>query len=142
LFTRKARTEDVSAPVKLLIVDHEKVERLFEEIQQAEAPTQRQGLVAQLDAELTRHTTIEERVLYPFIRNKVPGGPELMDEAEREHSEATEALALVSRLDPTTDAFAAESKRLQTLVEHHVKEEEGDIFPKLEDAVGGEELER
>ena len=142
LLNRKPRTEGVSDPAKLLIVDHEKVERIFDEIQEAVAPTQRQGLVAQLDAELTRHTTIEEQVLYPFIRTNVPDGDSLMDEAEHEHDEAKEALAQVSKLDPATDAFASELKRLQKLVDHHVKEEEGEVFPKLESAAAADDLDR
>src|SRR4051812_13211272 len=105
LLTRTPRTADVSEPVKLLIVDHEKAERLFAEIDAAETPVQRQGLVAQLDAELSRHMTVEEDILYPFMRDALPDGESMADEAEHEHAEAKEALANVVKLDAAGDAF-------------------------------------
>ena len=140
LLTKKRRTEGVSDPVKLLIVDHEKVERLFEQIEESESPVQRLGLVAQLDAELTRHTTVEERVLYPFIRDNVPDGPEMIEEAEQEHAEAKEALARVATLDPAAPNFTAELKKLKKLVSHHVKEEENNVFPKMDESVDVQDL--
>jgi hemerythrin superfamily protein len=140
LFRQTPRTADVSEPVKLLIIDHEKVERLFDEIEAAESPTQRNGLVAHLDAELTRHTTVEEEILYPFIRDVVPDGPSMVEEAEREHAEAKEALVAVVRLDPSTPAFASALKRLEQLVGHHVDEEEGSVFPKLESSADEPDL--
>lgn len=135
LLSRKPRTEDVSDPAKLLITDHQKVERIFEEIEAAEEPNMVQGLVAQLTFELERHTEIEERILYPFIRQNVPGGDEMMDEAEEEHGEAKAVLADVSTLDPASPDFRPKLKQLEKLVQHHVKEEEKDVFPKLDDTV-------
>lgn len=135
LFSKKPRTEDVSDPAKLLIADHQKAERLFEEIKEADSANTRHGLLRQLDFELSRHTEIEERVLYPFIRQHVPGGDEMMDEAEREHGEAKAWLREVTTLDPDSPDFPSRLRELETLVEHHVKEEESEVFPRLEESV-------
>jgi len=132
LFDRGARTENVSEPAKLLISDHQKVERLFEEIRAAETPNQRRSLVTLLETELTRHTSIEEVVLYPFIEDEVAGGQELVDEAEREHGEATELLDKLSHLDPSSPDFSPTLDALEKTVSHHVEEEERELFPKLE----------
>ena len=135
LLSRKPRTEDVSEPVKLLIADHEKVERIFNDIEDVAEPNMRQGLVAQLTFELERHTEIEEQVLYPFIRQNVPGGDEMMDHAENEHAEAKEVLAHVSTLDVASPDFRPTLKRLWKLVQAHVKEEEKTVFPRFEESV-------
>ena len=142
LLSRKPRTEGVSEPVKLLIVDHEKVERLFEQIEEGGSPSQRLGLVAQLEAELVRHTWIEERILYPFIRDNVPGGAETVEEAVHEHAEAKDALARFATLDPAAPNFTGELKKLKKLVSHHVKEEEKSVFPRLESSTDADALHR
>ena len=143
LFSRsKPRTEGVSDPAKLLIMDHQKVERIFEQIEAAKKPNQAQGLVSQLTFELERHTQIEEQILYPFIRAEVPGGAEMMDEAEEEHAQAKTVLAMISTLDFDSPDFGPTLKQLKALVEHHVKEEENDVFPKLDDSVDAPALNR
>jgi iron-sulfur cluster repair protein YtfE (RIC family) len=134
LFTRKRRTEDVSEPAKLLISDHMKVERIFDEIKETESPNARTALVTQLEAELTRHTTIEENILYPFIEDNLADGEGLIDEAENEHQEASILLDKLSNLDPSSGDFLPTLKALEKAVSHHVKEEEHELFPKLEKA--------
>lgn len=134
LFARKSRTEDASEPARLLINDHIKVERIFDEIKEADSPNRRTSLLIQLDAELTRHTTIEENILYPFIEDQLPDGPELIDEAEKEHEEASKLLEKVANLDPSAPDFMSDLKALEKAVSHHVEEEEHGLFPKLEEA--------
>lgn len=132
LLSRKSRTEAVSDPVKLLVADHQKVERIFKQIEKTDEPNMRQGLMAQLTFELERHTDIEEQILYPFIREHVPSGDEMMDHAENEHAEAKEVLRTVSALDVNSPDFRPSLKRLWKLVQDHVKEEEKSVFPKFE----------
>jgi hemerythrin-like domain-containing protein len=134
LFTRKSRTEGVSDPARLLIDDHMKVEKIFEQIKNAESPNQCRGLLTQLDAELTRHTTIEENVLYPFVEDHLGEGQKLIDEAEKEHEEASQLLERVANMDPSAADFMDHVKALEQAVQHHVKEEENELFPKLEKA--------
>ena len=137
-----SRAAKFTDPARLLVVDHEKVEHLIEEIASAETPVQRRGLVAQLDAELTRHTRAEEEVLYPYVRKYVPDGDSLMDEAEHEHDEAKQALIDVATFDPSTSEFRDALATLKQLVSHHVREEEREIFPKLDATAEEGDLER
>jgi iron-sulfur cluster repair protein YtfE (RIC family) len=120
LFTRTSRTEGVSEPARLLISDHMKVERIFDEIKQAESPNQIQSLLTQLDAELTVHTTIEEHILYPFVEEHVPDGQDLISEAEGEHQEASVLLEKVANLDPSAPDFMDLVKELEKAVSHLV----------------------
>lgn len=140
LFTKEARTENVSEPAKLLIHDHMKVERIFEEIKSADSPNRRIDLVTQLEEELTRHTTIEEAILYPFVEQNVPGGEDLISEAEGEHQEATVLLEKVADLDPSSPDFMPGIEALEKAISHHVKDEEKELFPKLENATSDEQL--
>ena len=142
VFTRKSRTEGVSAPALLLINDHQKVERIFEEIRQADSPNRRESLMIQLEGELTRHTTIEEIVIYPFIEDNVPGGEQLISEAEGEHRQATRLLEHAANLDPSSPDFLPALDELEKAVGHHVKEEEHELFPKMEEATDGPTLAR
>jgi iron-sulfur cluster repair protein YtfE (RIC family) len=128
----EARTENVSDAVRLLVIDHQKVERIFAELERSSTVAERQSLCAQLDAELSRHTAIEERVLYPFVRTSISDGPKLIDDAVAEHDEARRLLDQVVTTDPGTGAFTAAIERLQNAVDHHVQEEEAGLFPKLE----------
>ncbi|MDQ3292935.1 MAG: hemerythrin domain-containing protein [Actinomycetota bacterium] len=130
----------MSDPAKLLVADHQKVERIFDEIHASEEVVPRQGLVAQLDFEFSMHATIEEQILYPFIRANVPEGDPMMEQAEHEHDEAKAALAALVNADPGGDAFEGAVRELEGLFKAHVKEEEKTVFPRLADATSPEAL--
>lgn len=140
LLSKKSRTEDVNDPAKLLITEHEKVERLFAEIEVTDSGNRRRSLVAQLDEELSSHMRAEEELLYPVIRAEVPDGDDLMDRAEQEHAEAREALAKLVSSDPGAADFTKALKTLQKLVEAHVKEEEKRVFPAVGSSLDGARL--
>jgi iron-sulfur cluster repair protein YtfE (RIC family) len=140
LLSRKSRTEGASDPAKLLITEHEKVERIFAALHSASGAVERQGLVAQLDAELSAHTAREEQILYPFIAGHVAKGGPMIDHANHEHGLARQALGDLVAIDPGDEAFVAVLEQLEKLVKAHVKEEEKAIFPALAKAVSGEDL--
>jgi iron-sulfur cluster repair protein YtfE (RIC family) len=140
LLSRKSRTKGVSDPAKLLITEHQKVERLFDQLDAATGAVERQGLIAQLDAELSAHTAKEESILYPFVAKHVPKGPAMVHDANHEHGLAKQALADLVSMDPGDDRLAAVAKQLQKLVVGHVKEEEKALFPALEKAVSKRDL--
>jgi hemerythrin superfamily protein len=142
LFSKKRNREDVSEPVKLLVVDHQKVETLFAELERSESVAERQALAAQVHTELQRHTQAEEDVLYPFIRTHVRDGEQLMDEAVQEHAEAKAVLERVATLDVSTTDFDKAFNQLRKVVSHHVDEEESRIFPLLEDSTNEAQLGR
>jgi len=140
LLRKKDRAGDVSDPAKLLIIDHEKVERIFTQLEEAESNAQRASLAAQLTSELTRHTELEEQILYPFVRANVEDGPSMVDEANHEHGEAKQLIGRLEAMDATAPEFMGMVTALKKVVEHHVKEEEKTLFPKLESSVSAERL--
>ena len=119
--------------IDMLIEDHKVVDTLFGSYDDATTEA-RDRLVHEIIESLTKHTRIEQQILYPFIRAEVPGGDQLMDEAEREHQEATEAIERLSALSPDDPAFDDAFQTLRAGVQHHVEEEETDVFPKLQEA--------
>jgi hemerythrin superfamily protein len=140
LFSKRSRTKGVSDPAKLLVTEHEKVERLFAEIERTQSASRRNGLVAQLDADLSAHMAAEERLLYPVLRAEVPDGAALADRAEKEHAEAKQVLGNLIHTDPGDASFTKTVKSLKKLIAAHVKEEEKRILPKLASALDGARL--
>ena len=140
LFSRSSRTKGVSDPAKLLVSEHEKVERLFAEIERTQSAARRNSLVAQLDADLSAHMAAEEQLLYPVLRTEVPDGAPLAERAEKEHAEAKQVLANLVRTDPGDASFTKTVKALKKLIAAHVKEEEKRLLPKLESSLDGARL--
>jgi iron-sulfur cluster repair protein YtfE (RIC family) len=122
--------------VDLLKRDHREVEHLFVAFERDPQPSVAEEICAQLEL----HTTAEEHFVYPALRERVSDGRKLADEAEHEHSEAKQIVGRVKRTsDP--DHLAEVVAELQQAIEHHVEEEEGTVFPKMESDLGKIELE-
>lgn len=119
--------------IDMLTEDHKQVRRMFEDFERSTAD-QRDRLVHEIIHSLLTHSRIEEQVLYPFIRAEVPDGDQLIDEAEREHQEAKDAIDRLRDLNPDDPSFEEAFRTLREGVEHHVEEEEGQVFPKLTQA--------
>lgn len=120
--------------LKLLKEDHELVSSLFDQLDSIEAEPAsdelREGLFAQLKYELETHANIEERLFYPALRQ---ANPDLVSEAFAEHAEVKQLLAELSTgvggLDAKSSARWTEKLReLKESVEHHVREEESEVF--------------
>ncbi|HSH58696.1 MAG TPA: hemerythrin domain-containing protein [Acidimicrobiales bacterium] len=130
--------------ITILMNDHRTVDQLFTHLEGSPpGAEQRSQAVQEVIRELSVHAVIEEQVLYPAIREEVPGGEDLADHSIDEHQEVKEALARLERLDP---ADAETDKTLQQLtsdVRHHVGEEEGPggLFERLRASVSQERLE-
>ena len=119
--------------IDMLTEDHKVVEALMSSYDGADGE-RRDRLVHEIIESLTKHTRIEEQILYPFIRAEVPDGDELVDEAEQEHQEAKDEIAKLSDLSPDDPAFDEAFQALRDGVRHHVEEEETEVFPKLTEA--------
>lgn len=122
---------------EVLDADHIAVKHLFVEYARlATAPDQAAGerdraaLALKICDELTVHAQVEEEVFYPALRDASPDAAALLDEALAEHQEARQMIAqlkAMGRADPAMDALVAELNRA---IEHHVKEERDELFPK------------
>lgn len=118
-----------------LTADHARVKKLFkqyEKLAQDEADaSERRELAASICAELTAHATAEEEIFYPAVREAIDA-TDLIDEAEVEHATAKELIGQIQQSSPDADDhFDARVKVLGEYINHHVGEEEGEIFPKV-----------
>ena len=128
---------------ELLDADHIAVKHLFVDYARlavapdADATTaQRTALATKICDELTIHAEIEEEIFYPALREALPDAGNLLDEATAEHQEAKQLIAdirAVGQANPTMDTLVAE---LNVAIEHHVKEERDELFPKAKAAPG------
>ena len=118
--------------VALLKADHAEVKKMFAEFEKAkkqdDEDTKRE-IVAQVCEALTVHATIEEEIFYPAFR-ETNGMEDLLDEAEVEHGSVKMLVAELEDAEPGDELYDAKVKVLAEYVEHHVKEEEGELFPK------------
>lgn len=115
-------------PTKLLESDHREVETLFSQIDKAEGG-ERQRHVDALANALQAHMELEERVVYPVVRSII--GPEEAEEGDTEHQLARKTLAEMVALSPDEPGFGAAMESTKAGIAHHVREEEGEVFPRL-----------
>ena len=135
-------TEDA---ISLLSTDHAKVTKLFKEFESLKedddgADTGKSALVAQICNELKVHARIEEEIFYPAVREAI-GDADLVDEAVVEHAAAKELIEQLEDMSPDDELYDAKVIVLAEQIQHHVKEEEGEMFPKARKAkLDSEEL--
>jgi hemerythrin superfamily protein len=119
--------------IALLKQDHRTVSQLFEEFQDADE--EEQSAIAQRVCQLlTVHAQIEEELLYPAAKECFDGDEEnedLVNEAEIEHGSAKELIAKIEGMSSDDEHFKATVTVLGEYIKHHVKEEEGQLFPQL-----------
>ena len=122
--------------VSLLKQDHRTVEKLFSDYESSRD----RAIADEICSELDTHTEIEERAVYPAIRDEMTNGKEMAEHAEEEHSKAKQIIGRIRRTEDA-DHLSELVGELQQAVQHHVDEEESDLFPKMEQELGGSRLE-
>lgn len=125
----KTKSNDAIA---MLIADHKKVKDLFEQFEglSDRSKVSKKKIADEICMELTVHAEVEEQVFYPAVRNPIKD-EDLMDEAVVEHASAKELIAQILDMDPGDDLYDAKVKVLSEQIEHHVGEEEDEMFPKV-----------
>ncbi len=134
----KLRDDNGTDAIEALTSDHKRVKALFK---QFSALKERGGdwnhekadLVRNICRELKVHTTLEEEIFYPAVREQIDDS-DLMDEALVEHAGAKELVEQLQAADPEDDLYDAKVTVLGEQIDHHVKEEEGEMFPKARKA--------
>ena len=122
--------------IAILSTDHREVEQLFKDYQalgdkaNAKTNNKKKEIADQICTALTTHATIEEEIFYPAMREASKDADDLMNEAEVEHASARDLILQIQEMDPEDELYDAKVKVLAELVEHHVKEEEKEMFPK------------
>jgi len=130
--------------IDLLKTDHEKVKGILNQLSEStdRALKKRAELLDKLELEITIHTQLEEQILYPAF--KEAGGKEqdeMYYEAKEEHR-TVDSLVLpdLKSTDPSTPEFAGRVKVVKELLEHHIEEEETEMFPQAKKLLGNAKL--
>lgn len=126
---------------ELLKEDHRKVEKIFAELEPTteRALKTREELFRKLQRELEIHTQIEETILYPVLR-KQRETRDITFEGFEEHDIAKRLLEEMAMMDVTSEIWTAKLKVLKESVEHHIEEEETEMFKDAREALTKEEI--
>jgi hemerythrin superfamily protein len=126
---------------QLLKEDHQKVSGIFQQLEPTteRAEKTRTELFAKLKQELDVHTRIEETIFYPAIKQAAETR-EIVLEGFEEHHVVKMLLKELESMPVDTEEWAAKLKVLQENVEHHVEEEEGEMFQKARQVLGEDEI--
>ncbi len=129
---------------EILKKDHREVDNMMAILEKAKGDTASNNSHKQtfemMREALTVHAEAEETIVYPALEEF----DETEDQAEHsydEHAEVKSMLAQMGELEPSGDEFQTLLSELKASVQHHVAEEEGELFPKGEELLGESELE-
>lgn len=126
---RTAAEHDVT---KLLEADHKKVKKLFKDFEKCAKQNDEAGKVEiamQICMELKVHAQVEEEIFYPALYEALDEH-DLVDEAVVEHATAKDLIEQIESMVGSEDLYDAKVKVLSEYIDHHVQEEEKEIFPK------------
>lgn len=118
--------------IAMLTEDHREVSDMFEQFENLSdrAKATKAKLTEKICNALIAHTTIEEEIFYPAVREAVKEGEDMVDEAVVEHASAKDLIAQLQEMNPDDDLYDAKVKVLGEQIDHHVKEEEEEMFEK------------
>lgn len=127
--------------LSLLKDDHDKIKKLLSEIKETteRAEKTRGELFSQIKLGLTVHEVIEEEIFYPALKEH-PRAKEIVLEGYEEHDVVSRLLGELDALDPTDETFGPKAKVMAENVEHHIEEEEGEMFEKARQVFDRDEL--
>ena len=133
-------TEPSTDILDTLHAEHEEVQELLKELNDSEKPAEQKALVAKIKQALIPHTNAEEQVVYDRVAALKDEKPKV-DSAEgyTEHALASATLKSLDTLTANTPEFKANAKVLKELVEHHVKEEERNVWSEVKENFSGEQ---
>jgi hemerythrin superfamily protein len=133
---KSAAGPEAQDAIALLMADHKKVKKLFsdfDKLKEEGSDEDKSAIVEQICNELKVHTELEEEIFYPAVRKAIDDS-DLMDEALVEHAGAKDLVAQLEDASFDDELYDAKVTVLGEHIDHHVKEEEGDMFPKAKKA--------
>lgn len=134
--TRARTSRSTPNAINLLMEDHARVKKMFKQFEKSKdkmEDAEKAELVQTICKELTLHAQVEEEIFYPAAREAIEE-QDLLDEAEVEHASAKELIAQLQSMGPSDELYDAKVTVLGEYVDHHVKEEEKQMFPKVRKA--------
>jgi hemerythrin-like domain-containing protein len=128
--------------IGLLKDDHEKMKSLLKELEEAaeQGSPEREQLFATVKEELTVHEAIEEEIFYPALKEH-PKAKDIVLEAYEEHGVVDLVMAEIEGLSFDDERWTAKFTVMKENIEHHIEEEEKEMFKQARDVFGKEELE-
>ncbi|HVV48871.1 MAG TPA: hemerythrin domain-containing protein [Polyangia bacterium] len=124
--------------IDLLESQHREVEKLFAAFEKAKGEDRKRRLFEEIADKLAIHAAIEEHHFYPAVKAKRT--EDILLESLEEHLAMKRTIADLLKLDASDETFDAKVTVLQEQVEHHVGEEEEDLFPKVKKILSATEL--
>ncbi|HET6819445.1 MAG TPA: hemerythrin domain-containing protein [Candidatus Limnocylindria bacterium] len=128
--------------IKLLKEDHARIKPLLAEIKETteRAEKTRSELFSKIKEELTIHEIIEEEIFYPTLKEH-PKAKEIVLEGYEEHDVVNILMGELDGMEPTDERFGPKVNVMAENIEHHIEEEEGDMFVKARQVFDADELE-
>ena len=127
--------------IDLIMKDHQELRTLLTRIVTAKGEERREELVEKLRVELVAHERMEEEVFYPPLRDNKKTH-DIVLEGYQEHHVADLILDELVEMPPDAEMWHAKANVLKENVEHHLEEEEKDMFPKARKVLSEEQLEQ
>lgn len=125
----------------LIKAEHRQVETLFSEIESTDNPHQLYKCFNQLYNALNVHAEVEEQIFYPAVRH-CQNSSELVDAAQEEHQQAKQVLEDLASLSPTSVEFKQKIVELKQAIQHHVWEEENEVFSRIREGMSQDDREQ
>ena len=123
----------------LLERDHRRLEELLKRGTAARAAARRTAILQTITKELTTHELIEEKVLYPVLKSHAEA-KDIVLEGYQEHHVADIVLKELQRLPPTDERWGAKLEVLKENIEHHIEEEESEMFKTAREVLSRKRL--
>jgi len=129
--------------IALLTADHDKVKKMLADGESTteRAEKTRTELFDTLKAEMMIHERIEEEIFYPALQSH-PKAKEIVLEGFEEHHVVDEIMGELEATDVTDEAWGAKFKVMKENIEHHIEEEEGEMFKQARQVFDPDELEQ
>jgi hypothetical protein len=119
--------------IAMLKEDHQRVKNLFAQYEAANNAEAKRRVAEEVFVELETHAQLEETIFYPSVNEETEEGPELVEESLQEHATVKQLIAELRQMEPQSQEFDAKFHELMRNVEHHVAEEEAEMFPLAEE---------
>ena len=128
--------------IQVLKDEHRRMIELFQQIEETPVTNgdRRKAVFEQVSTALSVHAIAEEQLLYPLARRSLPNGEQLVEHALDEHQEVKETLARLEKMSGDNLDFESEIKTLVASVREHIQEEEGELFPLLQQHIDQDAL--
>jgi len=132
---KNARSKPTDA-IEMLMADHEKVRKLFQSYENTSDRPRKQTIAEQVFTELELHSQLEETVFYPaFEQEADEAGKQLVADSLQEHQMVKDLIEELRDLNTADPEFDAKFHELMQNVQHHVEEEENEMFPEAEEVL-------